>query len=220
MRTRSTPRQIAIDVIQSLGLLTADFPALQRRRWPSGNPMWRHTFPEALRAALLAGTRMPRLPGARRPGWFAISAAAGYAGDVMVCARAADTASAWTAAAEALYWHGVGEGYLGTTAVRFREAEFAKRMKAIADAHLRKARAAAVKAITTRDGRDWRECAREIDAGNNPATGRPWATREQAKAYIGEKFNKSRSAVDRALSGAERHSSRGAVAPYQGAVDP
>lgn len=61
------------------------------------------------------------------------------------------------------------------------------------------ARARAVEAKTKRDGRDWREQAREIARGDNPKTGKPWRTKEQAKQYIGDKFGKSLSAVNRAL---------------------
>jgi len=49
------------------------------------------------------------------------------------------------------------------------------------------------------DGHDWRESAREIAKGNDPA-GKPWLRKERLIEYLMGKFKKSRSAVLRALN--------------------
>lgn len=131
MRAASTPRQIAGDVIQSLAKLTAEIPALKRRRWPSGHPTGRHNFSEALRVAHLTEKRMPRLPSARHPEWLAISNAAWYCGEVMARARAGDTAAAWRAAAEASYWAGAAQGILSPEAIKLKAQERAREQNKI-----------------------------------------------------------------------------------------
>jgi transposase-like protein len=81
-----------------------------------------------------------------------------------------------------------------------KDSEAAKRLLDTARReHTSNARKVRTKRAVTVNGRDWRESAREIAKGNDPATGKPWRTQERLIKYLMEKFTRSRSPVLRAL---------------------
>jgi len=61
------------------------------------------------------------------------------------------------------------------------------------------ARKVRAKNAVMRDGRDWRETAREIAKGTDPITGKPWR-RERLLEHLQGKFHKVRRTVERALN--------------------
>lgn len=62
------------------------------------------------------------------------------------------------------------------------------------------ARRASRENATKRDGRDWRDTARLIAEQPDPRTGKPWRTKERLIEYLMGQFQRSRSAVLRALN--------------------
>jgi len=83
---------------------------------------------------------------------------------------------------------------------RLKAEQWAHAKRAAARSQTRAARNRANEVAVTQNGRDWRACAREIEAaGIDPRTGQPWPNRERLKKYLEAKFSRSRSAVNRAL---------------------
>ncbi len=184
MATRSTPRQIAAEVIQSLVELTLTVaPAAEiRERWVADGDRALYQHCRKVRDAILTRQPMPPAPDIPMPcpEWPAVEVAMQYASEAMVAAGLGDTEAAWRAAAEASYWHGAAEGLLRPEIVKQQVTAEARRRKADG----RRAGSSTMRA--NKDARKRRaiELYAKLKAlGPNPATGKPW-TKDDAAGDI------------------------------------